>query len=76
MKLGLILICFIYFTIETNQQEKFIAKHRNSPRPINSQLDQTNINLTESQAALYKRIKTTKNIINPYSHLNASQSEK
>ena len=32
-------------------------------------------NLTDGQAALYKRIKIMPNIVNPYIHLNASQSE-
>ena len=41
----------------------------------NPQAKQGMKNLTDSQAALYKRIKTINNIVNPYSHLNASQSE-
>lgn len=71
---GFIFLYFLLsFNVECNNEENLHARNNKPESNIVNQY--TKMNLTETQAALYKRIKATKLLINPYVNLFLNQSE-
>ena len=64
---------FVTFNVECNEQE--VSRVNNFSRELKNTYQYITLNVTETQAALYKRIKATKLIINPYNNLFINQSE-
>jgi hypothetical protein len=64
---------FVTFNVQCDEQE--VIRVNKFSRELKNSYQYTRINLTETQAALYKRIKATKLIINPYNNLFINQSE-
>jgi len=64
---------FVTFNIECSEHE--VIRVNKFSRDLKNTHQYIKMNLTETQAALYKRIKATKLIINPYNYLFINQSE-
>ena len=64
---------FVTFNIKCSEHE--VIRVNKFSRDLKNTHQYIKMNLTETQAALYKRIKATKLIINPYNNLFINQSE-